>query len=660
MQHDKDENLKIKRFGQVFSGKLVGELLVSMLPDSLAIRTIIDPMVGRGDLLQAAHAKYLQADVVFGIDIDKDVIDICNNVIPEAKIINKDAFRSEEINIANGWDLVITNPPYIRYQTLKSNPKIGLPNGDELRNNLIAHIKYSKILNDKEKQLYLEIIKNYSGLSDMAVPSWILCSSIVKQDGYIAMVVPETWLNREYALPIHYLLLRCFEVIVLARDVESAWFENAQVRTCLVICRRKAIESIYNSYAKTVLIDINSEIVSQNSLVSKMVYNNRTGYAALNQIISSKTNCEGVGFSSRWLPTIELFPGLLVGLSEQKWICKEDKMKVNDSHYIPNEIKAIVSKCETVEYDTLESLGWSVGQGLRTGANSFFYADIITDDPMTIIQTQPWYGANIPLSIENYKKALMKRSDVNSYVIDYNNLVKCIIYIQHQVRHEDYIKLSHNMTEKYSLIADHLNDYITKGESYISPSHRRPFRELSAVITNEKKTDSGFERFWYMLPPLKERHIPNLCISRVCGESPETLFIKQETDKEIVVDANFITLCNADRCSQLITFAVLNSTWAKLFLEVTGTAMGGGALKIEASHVRKIVIPRIDNEKKKALESIGEGILENGYINKKIQKQIDEIITYPFGEENRVSVSRRMDELLKRKIQERTGRKYDK
>ena len=37
------------------------------------------------------------------------------------------------------------------------------------------------------------------------------------------------------------------------------------------------------------------------------------------------------------------------------------------------------------------------------------------------------------------------------------------------------------------------------------------------------------------------------------------------------------------------------------FLEVTGTAMGGGALKIEASHVRKIVFPRIENERKKNL-----------------------------------------------------------
>jgi len=169
-----------------------------------------------------------------------------------------------------------------------------------------------------------------------------------------------------------------------------------------------------------------------------------------------------------------------------------------------------------------------------------------------------------------------------------------------------------------------LDDYVTQGERYISPSHKKSFKELSAVITNEKKIGDEFERFWCMLPPLKQRHVPNLCISRVCSESPETMFINQVLGKEIIVDANFITFWNPNHYDQIIAFALLNSTWAKLFLEVIGTAMGGGALKVEASHVRKIVFPRIDDDKKTELESIGKMILKNKSINRKLQKQIDE------------------------------------
>ena len=656
MQLYKDDATKIKRYGQVFSGKKVGELLVSMLPKKLVVKSIIDPMVGKGDLLQAACVKYPQADKILGIDIDEDVKDKCNDVVPEAEILIKDAFKCNEIDIEGGWDLVITNPPYIRYQTLKNNPEIGLPDGKELRGCLINHIQNTRLLNDLEKQLYLDVSKSYSGLSDMAVPSWILCASIVKKGGYMAMVVPETWLNRDYAMPIHYLLLRCFEIVAIARDVESAWFENAEVRTCLVICKRKENEPIENSYSDTVLLELQSGIKDQESLVGSMKYMGCIGYEAVNRIIATKAIFSSEDFSSRIVPALELFPGFIGKLNKQKWIHEEDKVQIENTTFLPNEIRSIASKCDDVEYDSLEDLGWTVGQGLRTGANEFFYAQLLSENAVNIVQTEQWYGRRIALSSHNIRKALKKRSDINGLVVNYDDLNKCVFYIQNQVRQVDYYRLTKKAAEHYTLMESELDDYITKGEKYISPSHNKKFRELSAVITNEKKIDDKYERFWYMLPPLKERHIPNLCISRVCSESPETILINQAEKREIIVDANFITLWNQNHRDQVITFALLNSTWTKLFLEVIGTVMGGGALKVEASHVRKIVFPRLDNDKKTELEHIGEALLKRRNINNKIQKQIDEIVTSPFGDENKISVSNQTEKLLLKKIKERTGR----
>ena len=653
----KDDAKKIKRYGQVFSGNQVGELLVSMLPKKLAVKSIIDPMVGQGDLLHAAYAKYTQADKILGIDIDEDVKDKCKDVVPEAEILIKDAFKSNEIDIEGGWDLVITNPPYIRYQTLKSNPEIGLPDGKEIRGALINHIQNTKLLDDQERQLYLDISKSYSGLSDMAVPAWILCASIVKQGGYMAMVVPETWLSRDYAMPIHYLLLRCFEIIAIARDVESAWFENTEVRTCLVICKRKENEPIEHSYSDTVLLELQSGIKDQESLVGNINYMEHIGYEAVNRIIATKAECSSEGFSSRIVPAVELFQGLIGKINEQKWIHQEDKVQVEDSTLLPNEIRSIVSKCKDVEYDSLEDLGWTVGQGLRTGANEFFYAQLLSEGAVNIVQTEQWYGRKITLSSRNIRKALKKRSDINGLVVDYDDLNKCVFYIQNQVRQLDYNRLTEKVAKYYALMESGLDDYVTQGEKYISPSHRKTFRELSAVITNEKKIDDKYERFWYMLPPLKERHIPNLCISRVCSESPETIFINQAVKKEIIVDANFITLWNQNYHDQVIAFALLNSTWAKFFLEIIGTTMGGGALKVEASHVRKMVFPRLDNDKKAELERIGKVLLKSRNINNTIQKQIDEIVISPFGDENKIFVSNQIGTLLIKKIKERTGRK---
>ena len=85
MQHSRNDELKIKRFGQVFSGKLVGDLLVELLPSGFVGKTIIDPMVGQGDLLKAAHENYLSADLVLGIDIDEDVISKCTEIFREQR-----------------------------------------------------------------------------------------------------------------------------------------------------------------------------------------------------------------------------------------------------------------------------------------------------------------------------------------------------------------------------------------------------------------------------------------------------------------------------------------------------------------------------------------------------------------------------------------------
>lgn len=658
MQRRKDDSFKIKRFGQIFSGKMIGNLLVSLLPDKLCIESVIDPMVGRGDLLQAVYIKYSEAKSVTGIDIDPDVIEICRKNIPGAEIINEDAFKSEKINVSQGWDLVITNPPYIRYQTLKSNPEIGLPNGEELRENLTYHIQKSSILDENEKKLYLSVVKKYSGLSDMAVPSWILCASIVKKGGYMAMVVPETWLNREYALPIYYLLLRCFDIIVIAKDTESAWFEKAEVRTCLVVSRRKNNEPLTKNYEKTIFFDMESSIINSKSLVGKMVYGDSSGYNAIKKIIESKKEIRGNGYASRIVPSLELFPRLISELSEHEWICEEDRMEMKSIDCLPNEIRILVEHFHNIEYENIESSGWSIGQGLRTGANDFFYADILSEEnEMTLIQTESWYGKDIYIDSHNLRKALKKRCEANGNVVGYDDLKKCILYIQNQVKYEDYQRTAEKCTEKYTIIDRALSDYITEGEKYVSPSHKKPFRELSAVKTNERKSKEGFERFWYMLPALKARHTPDLCMPRVCGDGSEVIFINQKTDKEIVVDANFITLWNPDLSSRIRTLALLNSIWAKVFLEVTGTVMGGGALKIEACHVRKMVFPKLGDEREVILEDIGKRILKEKNISKKIQDKIDEIVLSPFGDDESIIIKHQLERLYTKKLKERTGRK---
>ena len=51
MKRIQSDALHKKRFGQYFSGKQVADMLFSLLPKNQEWKTVVDPMVGIGDML---------------------------------------------------------------------------------------------------------------------------------------------------------------------------------------------------------------------------------------------------------------------------------------------------------------------------------------------------------------------------------------------------------------------------------------------------------------------------------------------------------------------------------------------------------------------------------------------------------------------------------
>ena len=205
-----------KRLGQYFSGEKVADVLVSITNPSLDA-DIIDPMAGIGDMLSAASRFGVSTNQLYGVEIDADIFRQCEKKKPDALIKNADAFAVDYFDSfgKTSWDLVITNPPYVRYQSLASAD--GAKSASQIRENLRTTIKNLKHLSVSEKDCFLEITNSYSGLSDLAVPSWILCAALTKIGGTLAMVVPESWINREYAVAIKYLLLNLFDINMLSK-----------------------------------------------------------------------------------------------------------------------------------------------------------------------------------------------------------------------------------------------------------------------------------------------------------------------------------------------------------------------------------------------------------------------------------------------------------
>lgn len=554
--------------------------------------------------------------------------------------------------------MVITNPPYVRYQ-LQNDDNSVMPTGNAIRDNLFTLLNKLSYLDVEEKQLLLQITRNYSGLSDMAVPSWILCASLVKAGGILAMVVPETWLNREYAKPIQYLLLKAFDVLTIARDVNACWFDNALVRTCLIVAKKKKIVPLSETTGeKTLFIDLGAGLVGERSLVDNLTWNGLSGEKALIDLLTSKVNAADNDFALESRSTMSLFPQMLASQRIPKWMLSGDFQAQNNASQLPRELDSILNSVPEQAYMTLGDLGIHCGQGLRSGANEFFYLEIAgeADDKYSLF-TSKWFGRG--RTIEVPKKFIIRcvqnRRQVNGLVANPQTLEIGVLYLQDHIRPQDFNVCTHNAAERYKVLPNALNDYISTAEKYKNP-RGISFREYSAVKPNEKKIHSQYERFWYMLPQFAPRHLPNLCITRVSSTAADCVYIPQSEENPIAVDANFVTLWGSSEEIIKICLALLNSTWSKCYLELLCTVMGGGALKIEASHVRQLLFPKLNHRQLQRLSKYGITIAKRQKITPELRNAIDATILESFTDEESLLLQIRA--LLRKKLIER-GAKYE-
>ena len=130
---------------------------------------------------------------------------------------------------------------------------------------------------------------------------------------------------------------------------------------------------------------------------------------------------------------------------------------------------------------------------------------------------------------------------------------------------------------------------------------------LSAVATNVRKSNTSKgagQRYWYMLPDFAPRHKPDLFIARVNSARPKAVLNEQ---RGALVDANFATLwlTKPDESLSNMLLAYLSSTLAWTIFEFVGAVMGGGALKLEATHLASFPVPKFTPKAKAKLTELG-------------------------------------------------------
>lgn len=615
-----------KRLGQYFTGMGLARLLAALAGADKA-GTIVDPMVGSGDMLAACMELGAKPESIGAVDIDPLALSTCSGRVPNACCVLGSAFEVKVLSRLPKlqWDLVITNPPYVRYQSLARGAGRGfkLPSALEVRNGLLKTLSDLPALDDTDRALFAEIATGYSGLADLAVPSWILCAALVAPGGSLALVVPETWLNRDYAAVVHYLLLRWFRIEFIVEDEHAAWFVDTQVKTTLLVARRipRRDSAFGHDPNETFMrLRLSGCTIGSGGVIDHLypggVDKEKRFAKQARTWLTSGLSQKNELVEATHVSLAHVAANLKGACARQKWFAEMNEVQHEGAVFaplMPQDLAAwLTLGTGGAPVVSLENLGAHVGQGLRTGVNAFFYAEVRNKfgSLVEIIPDALFSIGNIRVPSSCALPVLRRQSDLpDGYIVQANRLKGCVLALQKFALPEDIKAGGTAAKAAYTVIPKDLASLVRRAAQVNFGTKKDPrfISDLSAVAPNIRGSRiDGCKpaRFWYMLPDFAPRHRPNLVLARVNSANPKAYLNER---RAALVDANFSTVWLEGHGPADIhaLLALLNSSWCRAALELSGAVMGGGALKVEATHLRRIPLPAFGGSGWKAMSALG-------------------------------------------------------
>lgn len=160
------ENNKVKnKFGQYFTPKLVVDFMIELADISVNSK-ILEPSCGEGVFLSCLRKKGF--DNVIGYEIDEELARGVESVQYESFVSAK---------IEDTFDLIIGNPPYIRWKNLE----------DKLKQELSENFLWNKYFNSLCDYLYIFILKSIE---------------LLNENGQLIFICPEYWMSTTHSLSL--------------------------------------------------------------------------------------------------------------------------------------------------------------------------------------------------------------------------------------------------------------------------------------------------------------------------------------------------------------------------------------------------------------------------------------------------------------------------
>jgi hypothetical protein len=643
-----------KQLGQYFTGLPLGKLLAHL---ALAADThaVLDPMAGHGDLLDATFEAATESGIdlvrLDGIEVDEPTVDVCrmrlNRIVlgrntPAKTLVAADAFDPATVTALPlaAYDLVIANPPYVRYQA-------GSTDSDAVRRGLGSIA--DAVLPSPDRDVWSELTKGYSGHADLSVPSWLLAAARVRPAGRLAIVVPATWRSRNYADVIRYLMLRCFALECIVEDKQPGWFSDALVRTHLIVARRLPAADVAVPLRERSKLPVPQwlQIAPEAAAGPSLVGAAFPGEDPERQCAAWVRNgCKEPkpGITSRAFNLQDEWAALETRIAHRPWYQRLEGHSQDLPLFVPQPLSARVVVPDALKgilpagfspdaLVSLEQAGIRVGQGLRTGCNRFFYVTSLgpaTGGAVRVEASSFLARREFSVPAAALRPVLRRQSELecveggtvpDGRVLDLRRWVLPEDFGAVEEARAAYRSSGEPLPE---IMPDELAAYVrvaANAPPAVAGEGRIP--ELSAVRTNVRISRGGrtVPRFWYMLPDFAPRHSPQAFVARINQGLP---WVEANLGERLLVDANFSTIWSQrDSWSPHALKALLNSIWCRAFMEAVGTSFGGGALKLEATHLRQLPVPVLSQAARGELAEAGKQLTRAA---NDVQSRIDAIV----------------------------------
>ena len=204
--------------GGFYTPKPIAQFIMQWALNGIENAHILEPSCGDGVFLEILQEKNLHFDRLKAIEYDENEANKAREIgLQKAEVENVD-FHSYCNTTTDRFDLIVGNPPYIRYQYFEKDQQI---EADTIFTN--AGLKYSKLTN--------------------AWVSFVVGSSLLLNDtGKIGFVVPAELLQVSYAKNLRKFLMDTYDKINII-SFKKLVFPDIQQEVILLLCERNGMNT---------------------------------------------------------------------------------------------------------------------------------------------------------------------------------------------------------------------------------------------------------------------------------------------------------------------------------------------------------------------------------------------------------------------------------